>query len=58
LPEKPVAVLTRELIYTAVSRSRASVVLVGNESTFNHAIASRVERFSGLAEGIRAAIAG
>jgi exodeoxyribonuclease V alpha subunit len=58
LPEQPVAVLTRELIYTAVSRSRASVVIVGNESTFNHAIASRVERFSGLAEGIRAAIAG
>jgi exodeoxyribonuclease V alpha subunit len=58
LPEQPVAVLTRELIYTAVSRSRASVVIVGNESTFNHAIASRVERFSGLAEGITAAIAG
>jgi exodeoxyribonuclease V alpha subunit len=58
LPEQPVAVLTRELIYTAVSRSRASVVIVGNESTFNHAIASRVERFSGLADRIRAVIAG
>ena len=58
LPEEPVAVLTRELIYTAVSRSRASVVIVGNESTFNHAVASRVERFSGLADRIRAAIAG
>jgi exodeoxyribonuclease V alpha subunit len=58
LPEKPIAVLTRELIYTAVSRSRASVVIVGNVSTFNHAIASRVERFSGLADRIRAVIAG
>ena len=58
LPEQPIAVLTRELIYTAVSRSRGSVVIVGNESTFNHAVASRVERFSGLAGRIRAAIAG
>jgi len=57
LPEKPIAVLTRELIYTAVSRSRASVVIVGNESTFNHAVASRVERFSGLADRITSLIA-
>ncbi|MGA7620289.1 exodeoxyribonuclease V subunit alpha [Candidatus Binatus sp.] len=58
LPEKPVAVLTRELIYTAVSRSRTSVVIVGDESTLNHAIASRVERFSGLADRIKLALAG
>jgi len=57
LPEKPVAVLTRELIYTAVSRSRISVVIVGGESTLNHAIASRVERFSGLADRIKLALA-
>ena len=53
LPEKPVAVLTRELIYTAVSRSRTSVVIVGDESMLKHAIASRVERFSGLADRIK-----
>ncbi len=58
LPEKPVAVLTRELIYTAVSRSTTSVVIVGDESTLNHAIASRVERFSGLADRIKLALAG
>jgi exodeoxyribonuclease V alpha subunit len=60
LPEKPVAVLTRELIYTAVSRSRTSVVIVGheNESTLNHAIASRVERFSGLADRMKQALPG
>jgi exodeoxyribonuclease V alpha subunit len=57
LPEKPVAVLTRELIYTAVSRSRTSVVIVGDESTLNHAIAARVERFSGLADRIKLALA-
>jgi exodeoxyribonuclease V alpha subunit len=53
LPEKPVAVLTRELIYTAVSRSRTSVVIIGDESTLNLAIASRVERFSGLADRLK-----
>jgi exodeoxyribonuclease V alpha subunit len=58
LPEKPVAVLTRELIYTAVSRSRTSVVIVGDESTLNQAIAARVERFSGLADRIKLALAG
>ena len=52
-PDRPVAVLTRELIYTAVSRSRASVVVVGDESMLNLAIASRVERFSGLADRLK-----
>jgi len=58
LPEKPVAVLTRELLYTAVSRSRTSVVIVGDEATFQHAIATRVERFSGLADRIKLELAG
>jgi len=58
LPEKPIAVLTRELLYTALSRARTSVVIVGNEPTLNNAIASRVERFSGLAERLRLALGG
>jgi len=58
LPEKPVAVLTRELIYTAVSRSRTSVVIVGDEATLKQAIATRVERFSGLADRLRLELAG
>jgi exodeoxyribonuclease V alpha subunit len=58
LPEAPIAVLTRELIYTAVSRSRTSVVIVGNQSILEHAIASRVERFSGLADRIKQTLAG
>jgi exodeoxyribonuclease V alpha subunit len=57
LPEKPIAVLTRELIYTAISRSRTSVVILGDESTLDCAIASRVERFSGLADRIKIALA-
>ncbi len=58
LPEKPIALLTRELIYTAVSRSRTSVVIVGDEATLNQAIATRVERFSGLADRLKLHVAG
>ncbi len=58
LPEKPVAILTRELLYTAVSRSRTSVVIVGAESVLNNAIATRVERFSGLADRLKLTLAG
>ncbi len=56
LPEKPIAILTRELIYTAVSRSKSSVVVLGAESTLKAAIENPVERFSGLADQISAAI--
>jgi exodeoxyribonuclease V alpha subunit len=58
LPEKPVAVLTRELVYTAVSRSRTSVVIVGDESVLGNAIATRVERFSGLGDRLKLELAG
>ncbi|HYK65443.1 MAG TPA: ATP-binding domain-containing protein, partial [Patescibacteria group bacterium] len=58
LPERPVAVLTRELLYTAVSRSRTSVVIVGDESILNEAVATPVERFSGLGDRIKSALAG
>ena len=57
LPEKPIAVLTRELLYTAVSRSRTSVVMVGAESVLSNAIATRVERFSGLADRLKLELA-
>jgi exodeoxyribonuclease V alpha subunit len=58
LPENPIPILTRELIYTAVSRARTSVVVVGDEARLREAIASPVERFSGLASMIDAAISG
>jgi len=56
LPEKPIAILTRELLYTAVSRSKSSVVVLGAESTLKAAIENPIERFSGLADQIKAAI--
>ena len=57
-PEKPVAMLTRELLYTAVSRSRSSVVIVGAESVLSNAVATRVERYSGLADRLKLTLAG
>jgi exodeoxyribonuclease V alpha subunit len=53
LPEEPIAMLTRELLYTAVSRARASVAILGDEALLSFAVANRVERFSGLADRIR-----
>jgi exodeoxyribonuclease V alpha subunit len=55
LPEKPIAILTRELLYTAVSRSKTSVVVLGAESILKAAIENPVERFSGLSDQIKAA---
>jgi exodeoxyribonuclease V alpha subunit len=58
LPEKPIAILNRELIYTAVSRSKSSVVVLGAESILKAAIDNPVERFSGLADRIRTTLGG
>jgi exodeoxyribonuclease V alpha subunit len=57
LPEHSMPILTRELIYTAVSRARNSVVVVGDQARLNEAIASPVERFSGLPALIAEALA-
>ena len=50
LPERASPVLTRELVYTAVTRARRKVTIVGPEAVLRQAIAARVERASGLAE--------
>ncbi|HYL59646.1 MAG TPA: exodeoxyribonuclease V subunit alpha [Candidatus Acidoferrales bacterium] len=57
LPEAPIAMLTRELLYTAVSRARASVAILGDDTLLSHAVANRVERFSGLAERVKSRLA-
>jgi exodeoxyribonuclease V alpha subunit len=50
LPERDLPILTREALYTAVTRSRRSVVMVGQEELLATGIARGIERFSGLAE--------
>ncbi|HEU0195865.1 MAG TPA: exodeoxyribonuclease V subunit alpha [Nevskiaceae bacterium] len=52
------AVLTRELLYTGVTRARSRVTLYGHASSLDRAIARRTVRFSGLADRLREAAHG
>ena len=49
LPPSTSPLLTRELLYTAVTRARESVVIVGEESSVRQAIENPTRRASGLA---------
>lgn len=53
LPWEVSPVLTRELLYTAVSRAREEVRIFGREEVIRQAVATRVERISGLADRLR-----
>ena len=48
LPDGDAPVLTRELIYTGLTRARSQVELWWNETVFAKAVARRAERNSGL----------
>ena len=48
LPEPTSQILTRELLYTAVTRARSQLVLVGPEATVRAAVGRPVARASGL----------
>jgi len=48
LPADESRVMSRELLYTAVTRARRTVTIVGTESALRAAIAQRTERTSGL----------
>jgi exodeoxyribonuclease V alpha subunit len=48
LPDRDAPVLSRELIYTGLTRARSQVELWWNESVFTNAVARRAERHSGL----------
>ncbi len=49
LPEPDSRILTRELLYTAVTRAQRRLILVGPEETIRAAVDRRVARASGLA---------
>ena len=53
LPPADSRILTRELLYTAVTRARRELILVGTEETVRQAVARPVARASGLAERLR-----
>ncbi len=52
LPSRPSPILTRELVYTAVSRARRRVDIHGAEHVLRHAIGRRIERASGLRDAL------
>lgn len=52
LPEKPSAVLTRELIYTAVTRAKVRVDVYGSAEVLGDGVARRVQRASGLGDAL------
>lgn len=54
LPPSGSRVLTRELLYTAVTRAVSAVTLVATPETLHAAIAARTDRESGLAARLRA----
>ncbi len=54
LPEADMPLLSRELIYTAATRARTSMVVVGRADLLAQAIARPLGRTSGLADRLRA----
>jgi exodeoxyribonuclease V alpha subunit len=55
LPAASSRILTRELLYTAVTRARRELILVGTEEAVRQAVARPVARASGLRERLWAA---
>ena len=58
LPAKGSRVLGRELLYTAVTRARSHVLIVGDESVMRSAVSRTVRRGSGLEAILRAGMGG
>jgi len=56
LPSASSPVLTRELIYTGITRARKRVEIWGNRQVFLEAISRRLERTSGLKKALGGAI--
>lgn len=53
LPPESSPLLTRELLYTAITRAQREVRLVGTEAAIRAAVGRTVQRVSGLAERLR-----
>jgi exodeoxyribonuclease V alpha subunit len=52
LPDTDVPVLTRELIYTAVTRAKRTVTIWGTEKILQAAIDRKIQRSSGLRDAL------
>ena len=52
LPERDFPILTRELIYTALTRARQKISIWGNRDIIQNAMVRRIERTSGLRDAL------
>jgi len=52
LPDRDTQVLTRELIYTAITRTKEKIQVWGKEDIFLTAVARRIQRSSGLRDAL------
>jgi exodeoxyribonuclease V alpha subunit len=52
LPDRDSPVLTRELMYTAITRARKTIKVLGNETIVLSAISRKIERKSGLRDAL------
>ncbi len=50
LPDQHNPVLTKELLYTAITRARKSVKILADQKVFNETVLRKIERFGGLAQ--------
>jgi exodeoxyribonuclease V alpha subunit len=50
LPDADIPINAREILYTALTRARTSVTLLGTRDIFARGIGRRIDRFSGLAD--------
>ena len=50
LPDADIPINAREILYTALTRSRKSVTILGTRDVFARGVARRIQRSSGLAE--------
>jgi len=48
LPDQPTPLLSRELLYTGITRARQQLDVCGAESHWSAAVRKRIERISGL----------
>ena len=53
LPDQRSRILTRELLYTGITRARRKIILVGDEATVRAAVQRPIDRASGLAHRLR-----
>ena len=52
LPDKDYPVLSRELLYTGITRARKGIEIWGAENVFRAAVSRRIERTSGLRDAL------